>query len=337
MTKKPTVKKVVVGQHGDGSFVRLLLPEPSRACAPCCLEHNLCCEGVCCAMPPFPANRPSIHLLPTGALTYPALAWLRSRISEQDWTEFIAALDAANLRGTALFASCDLFPCACPCLPLQPCCCWMPYQYMEGKRLEGDAALNLAVAKFNRYLFAPRGMLVRRQQEEYKLEDGERIRLCFLRVDLIPSAQAQKVQQAAMAYAAPVEPLDIDREGAPSPPPSLYESLPYGLVPGTMRFDIRKHTRKEWIASSLHRWPCWDQDERFFAMPLLIPEPRYFLDGTEPEVEDAAMLERYAPVNEQVFRTGPGQFGAARGQRVGQRVADPGMPPIPLAQAPGYV
>ena len=71
-------------QEGEG-FVRLLVPNRYRLCAPCCMETNTgCCGG-----------RKTVHLYPEGDLTLPAIQWLRVRISYKEWDAFIYALDAS--------------------------------------------------------------------------------------------------------------------------------------------------------------------------------------------------------------------------------------------------
>ena len=264
------VKKVVVGLHGNdsGSFLRLYIPNKQRLCAPCSPEHNLCLEGVLFPTP-IPStfrNRESIHLLPQkdskADLTYPAVKWLRERISEREWTEFIGAVDAANLEGTIHCAPCLIVPCAFPLLLCQPCCCWLPNQYAEGRRVVRDAAMNLVVAKFNRYLFIPRGMLVRRQHEYVKAPTGE-LHHHFIRIDTIPSG-IETISQ-----------------------------LEHGMQPGTMKTDLRPCDRNEWLSRSDNIWPCWSDFHNWCAWLSLIPEPRDYMSGTEPDIIDEEFARRY--------------------------------------------
>jgi len=291
--KRPTARPVTVGMHAkdSGSFIRLLMPHRQRMCAPCMPEHNMCCEGVCIPQPPL-HNRPSIHLLPIsyrkeGDLRYPAIKWLRMRVSEQEWADFIAAIDAANLQGTIKYASCMTVPCSFPLFPCQACCCWIPLQYAEGQRLVGDSAINLAIAKFNRYLFLPRGMLARRQQE-VAMFDGERIQFNFIRLDLVPPPQ---------------RPLTMGRDGSTvDPRHALLSHLDsYELRPGTMETDIRAVTRTEWLQQSPNIWPCWADSPDWCAMPRLIPEPHFYFDGVEPEIEDRDLAGRYTDRTEQLY------------------------------------
>ena len=156
-----------------GHFVRLLMPtDKGRKCAPCKKETNLCCGG-----------KSSVHIRATDTLALPALQWLRVRISSEEWTDFVAALDTANLEGTVAFAPCEVFPCSFPLLPCQCLLCCVPMQYLAGKALATENALNLAVEKYNKYLFMPRGIVARRQRQCHR-PDGREFK--FLRIDLAP-------------------------------------------------------------------------------------------------------------------------------------------------------
>jgi len=301
--EKAAVKKVTAGLHaGDGgSFVRLILPYEGRRrmCAPCVREHNLCCEGACLPSAPF-RNRPSIHLLPIkypkeADLTYPALKWLRTRVSEGEWAAFIGALDAANLSADINCAACMTIPCAFPCLCCQPCCCFIPFQYAEGQRMKSDTAINLAIAKFNRYLFLPRGIIARRQRETHSIQ-GDDQRYDFIRLDLVPPPQ---------------RPLTMDRGGgAADPRQALLSHLEdYGLRPGTMKTDLRPKSRAEWLKSSPNIWPCQPECNGMCAMQRFIPEPKLYLDGIEPEIEDQALAGQFAAHTAELYaQSSPRQY-----------------------------
>jgi hypothetical protein len=260
--KPDRVQQGTIEKDGQ-SFVRLLIPDRGRQCAPCLREHNLCCGG-----------RKSVHLRPVGKgeLKLPAVPWLRSRVSHEEWADFIAALDAANLEGTVNFKYCSLFPCTVPLLPVQPLCCCLPYQYELGQQVKRDNALNLAVAKFNRYLFMPRGIVVRRQLEF----DKESTRYNFLRFDFVPNN-------------GPLDPRE----------------LPPGLHPGTQKTDIEDVPLDELLAEIV---PC-PQLELFgrsvCATPLLIPDVAYYFDGNEPEVTDNALATKYGQRNYELAHMDP--------------------------------
>ena len=264
-----TCKRVTVGDM----HLKLHVPDQRRQCAPCVLENNLCCEGNFCN--PFKRSE-MIHLRPTSSLTYPAITWLRERISEQEWNDFIADLDRANLEGTVKCQPCLLFPCAFPCFPCQPCCCFLPLQYEAGQFLMGENALNLSVARFNRYLFLPRGIVVRRQFEYHKpsKDEGEQ-RYVFLRFDFVP----------------------------PGSPITDATRLPVGLQPGAMQNDIRMQSRKQFLQQ---KWPMSDENA-WCAWSLLVPDPQYFFAGSEPEIGDTHLVKRYGKRNAEYAMVAPNQ------------------------------
>ena len=252
---KSGVWRVEQGQREDGGgFVRLLLPSRGRLFAPCRKESNLCCGG-----------KKAVHLRPQEDLVLPAVQWLRVRVSSEEWSAFIAALDAANLEGTILFYGCVLFPCAFPLLPIQPLCCCLPYQYVAGKAVRRQNALHLAVAKYNRYLFMPRGILLRRQRDIVEF-GGDEIEYNFLRLDFVGQAAAYG-----------------------------NERLPQGIRPGTMPQDIEDLTRQEWLATP-YAFPG-ASIHPLCALRLCIPTPHAFYRGNEAEIQDAELDARFGMRN----------------------------------------
>lgn len=245
-------------EEGDG-YVRIVVPTRNRMCAPCALETN---SKVC-------GGKRTVHLTTKDeGLALPAIPWLRVRVSSREWEEFIANLDMANLQGTINFHPLMIVPCVFPLLPLQPLCCCLPYQYAAGQALKQQNALNLCVAKWNRYVFMPRGIVVRRQFQLLEI-DKERVARHYLRLDF--------VQQ---------------------PPPLRHEWLPPGLRPGTMKSDLPELTRKEWLRSG-DAFPCADLPSyvpglsQLCALPQLIPTPVTYHGGGEPEIADAGLAAAY--------------------------------------------
>ena len=258
-------KGVKVVQDG-GKFVRLNVPAKTRECAPCCPESNLCCEGKFIPYPPSTA----IHLRPNGSLTFPAIQWLRQRISEEEWVEFIGALDRANLEGTVQCRACVYFPCVWPGLIFQPFICCLPFQYVAGRKVASENAMNLAVAKYNKHLFLPRGLLIRRQVEWHKFapDDDGRTRYTFLRIDLLPDFGVP-----------PGEVIDVRR-------------LPEPLRPGTADSDLKAQSvsalvSEESLVPFVGLFPActWRQ---------CVPDTRYYYEGDEPELADEALAARMA-------------------------------------------
>lgn len=290
MPRPPSpVRQLTTGERPeDGApFLRLAVPVRRRECAPCCLEHNWLKEGESFPKPPY-QNRPSIHLMPISYgegknapdLRYPALKWFRARISEQEYAEFWAAMDAANLEGTIPFLAFESFPCTFPTWPCHAFCCCLPAQYAMGRRLAGENALNLAVARFNRHLFLPRGMIIRRQRE-VKEYDGNMVVYDFIRFDLVPPPQ---------------HPLAMDRDGTPWRAVDWHLDV-HGLRPGTMLTDIPPVARHEWLAHHPDIYPCWQDCNGWCASHRFIGEPKYYYDVADPELEDSALAAHLSTLN----------------------------------------
>lgn len=152
------------------AFHRVRLPNQMRCCVPCSPDSNSCVDPCC------PAK-----LRPRGPLVWPENEVVKQRISAQEWALFIEALDTADRKAA--------IPCHHICLdsPLwifQPFCCFLPYlvQYRELAIRRTNAYEVLA--KYNRYLFMPRGLLVRYQH----IYDEELDGLIYqLRIDIMPS------------------------------------------------------------------------------------------------------------------------------------------------------
>eukprot|EP00325_Prymnesiales_sp_UTEX-LB-985_P034517 CAMPEP_0174729656 /NCGR_PEP_ID=MMETSP1094-20130205/54089_1 /TAXON_ID=156173 /ORGANISM="Chrysochromulina brevifilum, Strain UTEX LB 985" /LENGTH=208 /DNA_ID=CAMNT_0015931793 /DNA_START=277 /DNA_END=903 /DNA_ORIENTATION=+ len=193
----------------------------------------------------------------------PAMPWLRRRMAEEEWKEFIAAYDAANLVGTIPCHPVLIIPCTFPLLCCQPLCCFLPFQYEAAATLERENAINLVIAKYNRYLFMPRGMLARRQKETH-LVDGDTVDFPFLRIEYHPPGTAL----------------------------ARYDRLKQGVRPGSQRTDLQQITRDEFLATS-QLWPQADKSSRC-AWRSIIGEPRFFFSGDEPEIEDPFLEELYA-------------------------------------------
>ena len=242
-----------------GSFVRLHMPtDKGRLCAPCSKESNLCCGG-----------KKGVHIKPEGNLILPAIQWLRVRISFEEWAQFVAALDAANLEGTVPLQPLVICPCVVPLLPFQFAWCCIPLQVSAGRSLKRQNALNLAVAKFNKYLFMPRGIVARRQRQFVEPDGAEHH---FLRLDLVQ-------QQVPLTHA----------------------QLPHGLRPGTMHSDLAAQTRNQWLVSS-DAYPCAAASQLpivgpLFALPRLIPTPKVFHAGNEPELMDEKLAANFGMRN----------------------------------------
>ena len=127
--------------------------------------------------------------------------------------------------------------------------------------MTGENALNLSMARFNRYLFLPRGLVVRRQFEYHKLQKDEgELRFVFLRFDFVP----------------------------PGSPFADVARLPEALRPGAMENDIKMTTRKQFLHQ---KWPMSDENP-WCAWPRMIPEPQYFYHD-EPEIGDTQLVKRY--------------------------------------------
>ena len=253
--KIPAGMKQIMSKNEDGEhYVRMRIPDEfGQKCLPCIVDNNPCCGG-----------KYSIHFWHSDNFLRPAQPWLRTRISGEEWFEFVRALDKANLMGSVPFAPCVVFPCSFPLLPCQPLLCCVPFQLIEKKKIERENAFALAIAKFNRYLFMPRGMIARRQCELYKKPDGSYELFYFLRVDFVK----------------PGNPLDHRR-------------LVHPLAPGTMKFDVQPLTREEWLDRA--HFPC--RGER---CTRLIPEPRQFNRGDEYEITDEELRERFAMRNHEI-------------------------------------
>jgi hypothetical protein len=242
-----------VQQHDE--MVRVRIPdEIGQSCAPCSLESNLCCGG-----------KFTVHYWHNDNFLRPAVPWLRTRISGEEWFAFVRALDSANLMGTVPCAPCVVFPCSFPLLLCQPMWFCIPFQYLEKKKIERENEFALAIAKFNRYLFMPRGIVARRQCELYKKPNGDMEFYYFLRLDFVPPGD-------------PVDPY----------------SLPPGLAPGTMKFDMQPISFTEWLDRAYY--PC--RSRRFTQM---IPSPRQYNRGDEPEIEDLELAERFAYRNREII------------------------------------
>lgn len=252
-----TFKKVEQGtEEEDGSsYVRLIIPSRGRSCAPCCNERNVCCGG-----------KKTVHLRNDRDFQRPAVPWLRVRISYAEWADFVAALDAANLEGTVKYGACLLCPCTFPGLCFQPLCCCAPYQYALGQEIRGENAINLTIAKYNRYLFLPRNIVVRKQFQ--KDADGNVFN--FLRLDFVP-------------YSGP---LDETR-------------LADGLKYGTQHYDLEESSRFERMA---HILPCptWRQ----CSSERLIPTPTLYF-ASEPEINDGELAQKFEQRNRELLGTDP--------------------------------
>jgi len=260
----PGVKRVEQGEPSDEHprhFVRILLPTETMGqnCAPCAPETNLCCGG------PY-----SVHIWHNDQMLRPAVPWIRTRISGAEWFDFVRALDDANLAGTVPFAACLIFPCTFPLLCVQPVCCCLPFQIAEKKRIERENAFHLTLAKYNRYLFMPRGIVARRQCE-LRTVGGDKTPFFYLRLDCEPAAATAMMNPSR---------------------------LPVGLRPGTMKFDLQPLTRDEWLDRNFY--PC-----RFPACVDRIPEPRTYEygpgSGDDPEISDAALAEKFGPRNVEIL------------------------------------
>jgi hypothetical protein len=262
----------------DGNQIRLIIPDKARMCAPCVPESNLCLEGSCLP-PPLGKKSQHIHLRPEGNLTFPAVKWLRQRISEREWNDFIGGLDEANLMGTVPFYAALLFPCTFPGLLCQPACCCTPFQFAAGKALEAESCTNLVLARFNRYLFLPRGLIARRQVEIHKTDTSDGAQFAFLVIDVVPEA----------------------------PLPMALGMLGEGLRPGTHANDANNHPLR-------HPWP-W-QDVPMWTWPSCFrpngyPSVLYFLED-EPEIEDTRLMRRYKVRNDMYASSGGYNVGPDR-------------------------
>ena len=236
-----------------GDHVRLLLPRSGRNCAPCLPESNLCCGG------PVHIRPAESFLFANSGKATAIHPWLRARISPDSWTDFVEAYDAANLQGAVPCSPCVLCPCVCPLFLCQPIWCCLPFQYVEAKRMQRENALNLAMAKYNRYLFNPRGLMARRQVEWRSTEkdgSGDKSPYWFLRFDVFDS--------------------DFD-----------CRDLEDGIRAGTHRYDVPEISREVWLSNTPFAVDC-----QYFT--CLIPSPRYFYGGDEPEIEDPLLESRYA-------------------------------------------
>ena len=149
-----------------------------------------------------------------------------------------------------------------------------------GRRLAGENALNLAVARFNRHLFLPRGMIIRRQRE-VKEYDGDMVVYDFIRFDLVPPPQ---------------HPLAMDRDGTPWRAVDWHLDV-HGLRPGTMLTDIPPVARHEWLAHHPDIYPCWQDCNGWCASHRFIGEPKYYYDVADPELEDSALAAHLSTLN----------------------------------------
>lgn len=260
MRLMPKLPKGVKNVEDGGTYVRMIVPSKNRWCAPCLPDSNWCLEGKIICNPLRKSS--AVHHVPEGNLALPALPWLRRRILEHEWAEFVAAFDVANLEGTMPFAPCVCCPCTFPCLCCQPLCCCLPFQYDTAYRLKGENALNLCIAKYNRYLFNPRGIMVRRQKEVHTVEDSD-VCIAFLRLDYVPP-------------------------GAPLP---RYDRLREGIRPGTQPTDLKPITRLQMLKDGL--WPLADTSP-WFAWSTIIGEPAFFYGGDEPAINDAVLQAHHA-------------------------------------------
>lgn len=253
--KLPSSVKNVQSCDEEEHWIRMRIPdEVGQSCLPCSKDHNLCCGG-----------RYSVHYWHNDNFLRPALPWLRTRISGEEWFTFVRALDEANLIGSLPCAPCLAVPCSFPLLPCQPLWCCIPFQLVEKRKIDRENAFALTIAKFNRYLFMPRGMVARRQCELFKKADGGMDFYYFLRLDFVP----------------PGDPIG-------------HYMLPPGLAPGTMKFDMQPITFEQWL-DRIH-WPC-----RYPECTRLIPTPRQFNRGDEPEIDDFGLAERFAERNREIM------------------------------------
>lgn len=243
-------------QEGE-DFVRLLVPKRMRVLAPCAKDTNWKCNK--CV---------SVHLRPDddSNMALPTVQWLRVRISDEEWTDFVAALDAANLQGTVPCYPCLIVPCTFPGMLCMPLCDCLPYQYAASKEVQAENALNLVVARYNRHLFMPRQIVVRRQREALVDESGENGLFNFLRLDFARHA----------------------------PPPLDHDGLVDGLRPGTQKSDLPHLSRDEYL-QNYNVIPCGMFCARWRQF---VAAPRYFFEGDEPELDaDANLVARYAEGN----------------------------------------
>ena len=264
--RKQELPKRMLRVDSTSTYVRMNYPEQRRQCAPCVMENNMCCEGN--FYRPCKSSE-MIHLKPVDTLAWPNLMWLRDRVSEKEWADFIAELDAGNLEGTVQYEPLFCVPLAWPCLPCQACCLFLPLQYEAGQFLKGENGINLAIAKFNRYLFLPRGIVARRQIEWWKLKPDaeEKTKLLFLRLDLV----------------------------VPGLPITDLAQLPHGLRPGDQEKDIQQLTRDEFL---LLKWPMpVTLNCPRLAYPSCIGEPAAYYAGNEPELDDTLLVKRYGKRN----------------------------------------
>lgn len=168
-------------------------------------------------------------------------------------------------------------PCAFPGLLLQPCCCCAPFQWSFGKDVTGENAMNLAIAKYNKYLFYPRGMVARRQREWWANVNEE---FDFIRIDYPPNTFAIS-------------------------PPLSAEMLWSGMAPGTMHTDIRPVSRAELVHSAHPCLPVFygksAKLDQLCADPRLIPDSQTYYDGRLPELYDQALEAKFAQGNMEVL------------------------------------
>ena len=264
MPKKPTVEPNklengllrVESSNAEG-WLRLMIPRRGRYCAPCLNERNVCCGG-----------KKTVHLRMESSLSYPTVSWFRARILDDEWHDFVTALDQANLQYTMNFRACMIVPCVMPLYCVQPCCFWYPFQLLERSEILKESALSLVVAKFNRYLFMPRGIVCRRQANTVPTSDGTGSeRFGFLRFDLVPGNG-----------------------------PILHPSqLQIGYLPGTQEHDVLPLSREQWFRDRIslgEGYPCADAHPSCMAF---IPRRgvQAFLLGNEREVNDAVLENRY--------------------------------------------
>ena len=260
---KPVPNKLVNGLLLKESktaemWLRLMIPDRGSYCAPCCPERNICCGG-----------KKTVHLQTAAHLDSPKAAWMPSRILDDEWRDFIGALDDANLQGTLNFSSCLLVPCVMPLYPCQPCMFWYPFQMFERKQMIRESAMNLVIAKFNRYLFMPRGIVCRRQAENVPNQDGKQERFTFLRFDMVPS----------------------------NGPILHLGQLSIGYYPGSQETDVIPLTKQQWFEERLalsEGYPCQDSTNPLCSKMLPPNGVKAYLNGLEREVNDPFLEQRYA-------------------------------------------